>query len=158
MSDLKDICLSVSFALIGGGMINILSPVGWERTVRYITGLFIICCFAVPLAGADFSDISAEFTLPANNIVDSVIYDEKNILSLTEYEMERQTTSILADKGLVVSDIDIELKRDNEIIVGCVITFWLDNEHISERDSVFDVVNEHFDGEAQIIIKEVEEQ
>ncbi|MBQ9107006.1 MAG: hypothetical protein IJY56_03855 [Clostridia bacterium] len=157
MSDLKDICLSVSFALIGGGMINILSPVGWERTVRYITGLFIICCFAVPLAGADFSDISSEFTLPVGNAFDSEIYNEENVLSLTENEMEREITALLADKEFVINDINLELKTENETIVDCVITIWLDNEHISERDSVFGAVNEHFGGEAQIIIKEVEE-
>lgn len=157
MSDLKDVCLSVSFALIGGGMINILSPVGWERTVRYVTGLFIVCCFAVPLAGADFSDISSEFTLPVGNIFDSEIINEESSLSMTENEMEREITAILADKEFAINDINLELKRENETIVGCVITIWLDKEQISERDAVFGAVNKRFNGEAQIIIKEVEE-
>jgi len=158
MSDLKDICLSVSFALIGGGMINVLSPVGWERTVRYVTGLFIVCCFAVPLAGADFSDFSSEFTLPVGNDFYSEIYNDENTLLLAENEVEREITALLTDKELVINDISLEFEKDNETIVGCVITIWLNKENISERDEVFCAVNEHFSGEAQIIIKEVEEQ
>ena len=69
---MREYIISIAGAAILSGLVKILSPAGWQKYIKIITGLIIISIIAAPIRELKKINIFSEFSLPEGNIDEEV--------------------------------------------------------------------------------------
>lgn len=126
MRGMREYIISIAGAALLSGIARILSPAGWEKYIKIITGLIIISVIAAPIGAFREVNIFSEFTLPESGIEENVqiktigaelkakVEEDINNRVWTEFseEANSEVTIGINDKNEITGVLSITVKTN----------------------------------------------
>ena len=132
---MREYIISIAGAAILSGMARILSPTGWEKYIKIITGLIIISVISAPIGVLKEINFFSDFSLPKSDIDENVqlkIVGEE-LKKRVEQDIEsRIKTEFLKDAE---AEVEIGINEKNEItgVLSITVKTMADENNLRKR-------------------------
>lgn len=153
MNSLRSLFLALCFAMIAGGLIRLIAPQGgWEKTVRSITGLFIIGCVLIPISGwyrtaqddeiPDLSGLVQEASQPSESDAEQTVRTLVQVQA--QKDLEDQIKKLLEAEEYPTRAVAVSLLKGEREYIGAEIIVTLDTRDFQHRDAIFSLLSERY--------------
>lgn len=153
MNSVRSLFLALCFAMLGGGLIRLIAPQGgWEKTVRSITGLFIVGCVLIPftrwyhIAQNDgLSELSVSSPAASSSSCDDVqAVLQTMVLSQTQEDIARQIRELLESNQYAAEEVRVSLLWREGECIGAEIIVTLSDQNIAQKEAIFSLLSEAY--------------
>lgn len=164
MNYLRSLCLAFSFAMIGGGILRLLSPQKhMKQTLRMVTGLFVVCCIVIPFSrfyhfvsskeGDEvFSESITSSATPQKAENQSGILADL-VIEYTEEAFERSISELLERHSIAFTGVDALMFLQEEKIDQAQIMVFLTQEQLVRKDEVYRLITSEYPQNVEVIVK-----
>ena len=164
MNYLRSLCLAFSFAMIGGGILRLLSPQKhMKQTMRMVTGLFIICCIVIPFSRF-YRFVSSKETEDIFNesVISSAVQEPAEfqsdvlvdlVLKHAEETLGQNISALLERESVTFIKVDVQMLVQEEEINYAQIAVFLTAEQLAQKDEIYRLIKSEYPQNIQIIVK-----
>jgi len=138
--------MAICVALIGGGVLSLISPSGnLKKSVSFAISLFFLCAIITPFITLNFSD-DIEFSVSQSDEVKG-----ETTVRLARATAERGVREILKSKDIIPQKIDvgIHINEDKSISITYIEIMLSEDKCIYESE-ISSMINDYFGIKADI--------
>ena len=140
MNSIVSWATAICVALIGGGVLSLISPSGnLKKATSFAISLFFLCAIITPFITLSFSD-SPQFTVSQS----AVIRDDTSE-RLAKTTAQRGVKEILKSQNITAQKIDIGIHiNDDKSISITYIEITLERDKIIYESEISNMIHEYF--------------